>query len=92
MPHYKGIVGTGANFVQPRRRAQGRGGTGEKRREPSLGEPLMGSPTDHKMVYVGLDVGSTTVKAVVVDPETDEILWRTTSATRPSSRRSASSS
>ena len=27
-------------------------------------------------LYVGLDVGSTTVKAVVVDPTTDEILWR----------------
>ena len=27
-------------------------------------------------VYVGLDVGSTTVKAVVMDPETDEILWK----------------
>ncbi len=25
---------------------------------------------------IGLDVGSTTVKAVVVDPRTDEILWR----------------
>jgi len=25
---------------------------------------------------VGLDVGSTTVKAVVVDPESDEILWQ----------------
>ena len=27
-------------------------------------------------VLVGLDVGSTTVKAVVMDPETDEILWK----------------
>ena len=35
----------------------------------------MGSPTDHELLYVGLDVGSTTVKAVVVDPVTDEILW-----------------
>ena len=26
-------------------------------------------------VTIGLDVGSTTVKAVVMDPETDEILW-----------------
>ena len=25
---------------------------------------------------IGLDVGSTTVKAVVMDPETDEILWK----------------
>ena len=27
-------------------------------------------------VVVGIDVGSTTVKAVVLDPETLEILWR----------------
>ena len=26
--------------------------------------------------WLGLDVGSTTVKAVVMDPETDEILWK----------------
>ncbi|MFB3813105.1 MAG: BadF/BadG/BcrA/BcrD ATPase family protein [Terriglobales bacterium] len=29
-----------------------------------------------KRLMVGLDVGSTTVKAVAVDPETDEILWQ----------------
>ena len=30
----------------------------------------------HKMVYmVGMDVGSTTVKSVVVDAETDKIIW-----------------
>ncbi len=30
----------------------------------------------HKMVYmVGMDVGSTTVKSVVVDAETDQIIW-----------------
>ena len=28
-----------------------------------------------RTLTVGLDVGSTTVKAVVVDPETKEILW-----------------
>ena len=27
-------------------------------------------------LLIGLDVGSTTVKAVVVDPATDEILWK----------------
>ena len=27
-------------------------------------------------LYIGLDVGSTTVKAVVVDPAKDEILWQ----------------
>src|SRR5438105_15296711 len=26
-------------------------------------------------VFLGIDVGSTTVKAVVVDPRTNEILW-----------------
>jgi predicted CoA-substrate-specific enzyme activase len=30
---------------------------------------------DRKLTYIGLDVGSTTVKAVVVDPEGDKILW-----------------
>ncbi|MBI4462986.1 MAG: CoA activase [Acidobacteria bacterium] len=28
------------------------------------------------LLYIGLDVGSTTVKAVVVDPSADNILWR----------------
>ncbi len=27
-------------------------------------------------LYLGIDVGSTTVKAVLIDPATDEILWR----------------
>ncbi len=31
---------------------------------------------DYERLFVGLDVGSTTVKAVVVDPTTDEILWQ----------------
>ncbi len=31
---------------------------------------------DYERLIIGLDVGSTTVKAVVVDPTTDEILWR----------------
>lgn len=31
---------------------------------------------DYERLSVGLDVGSTTVKAVVVDPTTDEILWQ----------------
>ena len=31
-------------------------------------------PTEHALV-IGLDVGSTTVKAVVVDPRTREIVW-----------------
>src|SRR5499425_2912679 len=34
-------------------------------------------PHDHKTEFlVGLDVGSTTVKAVVIDAQTDEILWQ----------------
>ncbi|UCF68542.1 MAG: CoA activase [Acidobacteriota bacterium] len=41
-------------------------------------EPVAGpsgtSPT--RQLIVGLDVGSTTVKAVLVDPATDEILWK----------------
>jgi predicted CoA-substrate-specific enzyme activase len=35
-----------------------------------------GGYRDRERLYVGLDVGSTTVKAVVVDPLTDEILWQ----------------
>src|SRR6476660_1208286 len=31
--------------------------------------------TRTKPVAIGIDVGSTTVKAVVVDPDTKEILW-----------------
>ncbi|MCI0661446.1 MAG: acyl-CoA dehydratase activase-related protein [Acidobacteria bacterium] len=32
--------------------------------------------TNYEKLYIGLDVGSTTVKAVVVDPVTDEMLWQ----------------
>ena len=31
---------------------------------------------DHERLYIGLDVGSTTVKAVVVDLVADEVLWQ----------------
>ena len=31
--------------------------------------------SNYERLYIGLDIGSTTVKAVVVDPVTDEILW-----------------
>ena len=45
-----------------------------------LGPPkpkLPPSPHDHSTKFlVGLDVGSTTVKAVVVDAATDEVLWQ----------------
>ena len=33
-------------------------------------------PVTPDQLIIGLDVGSTTVKAVVVDPKTDEILWK----------------
>ena len=32
--------------------------------------------TQYDELMVGLDVGSTTVKAVVMDPSNDEILWK----------------
>lgn len=34
-----------------------------------------GGNTAERLYYVGLDVGSTTVKAVVIDPAEDKILW-----------------
>ena len=37
----------------------------------------VGAQSGHRAVYsVGMDVGSTTVKAVIVDIATDQILWR----------------
>ncbi len=39
--------------------------------------PLAQKPHDHKTRFmVGLDVGSTTVKAVVVEAATDQVLWQ----------------
>ena len=38
--------------------------------------PEAASQTSPDSLLIGLDVGSTTVKAVVMDPETDEILWK----------------
>ena len=38
-----------------------------------------------KQFFIGMDIGSTTVKAVLVDAVTDKILFRTTSGTTPSS-------
>ena len=41
------------------------------------GARLIQKPQNQNIAYlVGLDVGSTTVKAVVVDPENDAILWQ----------------
>jgi activator of 2-hydroxyglutaryl-CoA dehydratase/predicted nucleotide-binding protein (sugar kinase/HSP70/actin superfamily) len=39
-------------------------------------DPFRGTEVYPAGLLVGLDVGSTTVKAVVVDPATDEILWK----------------
>ncbi len=39
------------------------------------GSTTMGSFAHVKHIAVGVDIGSTTVKAVVCDPETLEILW-----------------
>ena len=36
----------------------------------------MSTDKSYDSLLIGLDVGSTTVKAVVMDPETDEILWK----------------
>ena len=52
--------------------------SGERRRistdtDVSVGEKMQ-ADSDQELV-IGLDVGSTTVKAVVVDPATKEILW-----------------
>ena len=42
-----------------------------------IGPAPMQRPHDHKTVYmVGLDVGSTTVKATVVEAATDKVLWQ----------------
>ena len=36
----------------------------------------MDTNTTERRYFLGMDVGSTTVKFVVVDTKTDEILWR----------------
>jgi len=36
---------------------------------------MAGANHEHEKLFVGLDVGSTTVKAVVVDPVADKVLW-----------------
>ncbi len=42
--------------------------------EPGI--PTMSKDSLPESLMIGLDVGSTTVKAVVMDPDTDEILWK----------------
>ena len=43
---------------------------------PPIVRPVSIRPAEGTQLMVGLDVGSTTVKAVVVNPATDQILWR----------------
>ena len=43
---------------------------------PPVFKPVTIRPVEGTRLMVGLDVGSTTVKAVVVDPSDDKILWR----------------
>src|SRR6202166_444813 len=43
---------------------------------PPVIKPVTIRPADGTQLMVGLDVGSTTVKAVVVNPVNDQILWR----------------
>jgi len=51
--------------------------TGGKRRKPSgKSAEFAGTATYPQGLMIGLDVGSTTVKAVVTDPVTDKILWK----------------
>ena len=45
-------------------------------RNAGADEPVSEAKMSYDSLLVGLDVGSTTVKAVVMDPETDEILWK----------------
>ena len=42
---------------------------------PSIPVAQLGLAVRTEPVVIGLDVGSTTVKAVVVDPQTLEVLW-----------------
>ena len=39
-------------------------------------ETAIASPGRNAQVVIGLDVGSMTVKAVVMDPTTNDILWK----------------
>jgi predicted CoA-substrate-specific enzyme activase len=56
----------------------------EQAGDEQAGDQQTGSPKAQALsrdampsnILIGLDVGSTTVKAVVMDPETDEILWK----------------
>lgn len=52
-------------------------GLGKKSSEPKPDRmPFAGTEAYPEGLMIGFDVGSTTVKAVVIDPRTDEILWK----------------
>ena len=44
--------------------------------EDQTGEAITRSGATPESIMIGLDVGSTTVKAVVMDPDSNEILWK----------------
>src|SRR5215475_3390523 len=51
--------------------------TGLELKTPAIQPKRAPKPADHNTKFlVGLDVGSTTVKAVVVDAASDEVLWQ----------------
>ncbi|TWT44155.1 Activator of (R)-2-hydroxyglutaryl-CoA dehydratase [Phycisphaerae bacterium RAS1] len=47
-----------------------------KERPQRTRRPFAATPEHPQGLLIGLDIGSTTVKAVVVDPVTDQILWK----------------
>ncbi len=75
-PHKKGVIGTAASLRAPRRRDDERAGThANAAAVPGRGIGMR-RPRPPSACTIGLDVGSTTVKAVVVDPVADKILWK----------------
>ena len=70
VPHTKGVVGLGGELcVSYQRRGWKRKSASTSRTAGALYEPM------EKHFFIGMDVGSTTVKAVVIDAATDQILW-----------------
>ena len=76
VPHSKGVVGLAANFVL-HIAEQMQSGAGPRPAAASQATLIELSPRDpmDKQFFIGMDVGSTTVKAVVVDQATDQIVW-----------------
>src|ERR1035438_4821925 len=88
MPRVGGSAPRNQAAYVPRAAHQRRGGHGGELRDAHRGadqggsreltrpaRPNDGVPMD-KNFYIGMDVGSTTVKAVVIDAATDQILWQ----------------